>query len=438
MLRPPWRSAFVRPLILALLGAGILFARFPNGVLHAELWAEDGWTFYPQAYESGARCLLWPVGGYLNSVQRLGALSAVWSGLPLADVPTLFALTGLATQLASALFLAGPRLRPLWPSDTARALFAGLYLCLPNSVETFGNLTDSQWHLCLLAFMIVMAPPLPAARATAWGWRLFDGAVLVASGLSGPFCLVLAPFCAERLRGAWHDRAARRQALWRGALVGGCAVVQLACLLGTRHARQLAPLGADALPLAHVVALQVVLGLLLGLHSIIGIARAPWWQPDGPSLAVTVAAAGLAAYAVRRGSVLLRAFCLFSLLLFAAELASPAVSASMPQWRMLMVPWAGQRYFLLPMLAWAGVLFTLAGTAAPAARVAGLLGLAAICLWAIPNDWSYPELGRTDFVSRATAFAAAPPGTRAEFPIHPTGSVMVLIKATREPAPARR
>lgn len=50
------------------------------------------------------------------------------------------------------------------------------------------NVTNAQVQLALLSFLVLVAAP-----ATTLAWRSFDAAVLLLSGLSGPFCLLLVP-----------------------------------------------------------------------------------------------------------------------------------------------------------------------------------------------------------------------------------------------------
>ena len=416
-------------LVLALLGAAVICARFCQGLLHADLWGDDGWTFYPNAYDSGIRCLLWPVSGYLNTVQRIGALLCVWAHLPLTWVPTAFAIMGLSVQLLVALFLMSSRLAPLWTDWKSRSAFAFLYLALPNTFETFGNLTNIQWHFALLSFMVVIAPPLPVTESRRKGWMVFDGVAVLLSGLSGPFCLILIPFAVFMLWRNWKDPAARNEELMKGIVLGFCVGVQIWFLLRTPHVRKVGPLGASMALLARIVSFQVVLGLLFGFRTIARIREAAWWQPAWPSICIAAGATGLSVVAWIRGSFLLRAFFLFTALLFTAEMASPVISMNHPQWPMMTMPIVGDRYFMAPILALAGALFTLVCQKSKVERGVGLLGLALILLWSVPHDFLYLRMGHTDFDARARIFDAAPPGYRGEFPVHPQDSpMMVLVK----------
>jgi hypothetical protein len=89
----------------------------------------------------------------------------------------------------------------------------------------------------------------------------------------------------------------------------------------------------------------------------------------------------------------------------------------------------GNRYFMLPMVAWICVLFTLAADRSRLLRGIGVTLLLIVLGWGIPQDWKYMDFPRTDFVARARAFAEAPPGTTMSFPQLPPGTApMWLVK----------
>ncbi len=91
--------------------------------------------------------------------------------------------------------------------------------------------------------------------------------------------------------------------------------------------------------------------------------------------------------------------------------------------------WGDDGWCMIPMLAWIGVLFTLAADRNCWLRGIGVALLLVLLLWAVPHDRQERPILRTDFIERARAFEAAPPGTRMAFPIHPPGlSPMVLVK----------
>ncbi len=299
-------------------------------------------------------------------------------------------------------------------------LFALIFLILPNEIELYVNLTNAQWNLALLAFLVLVSAP-PETRLARW----FDTAVLLVAGLSGPFCLLLLPVAAVQL---YYQRDTT--SVWRGGLLCATAAVQLAFMLNQSHAgRSAAPLGAGPRMLARIVSLEVLLGVELGYRTIRAIPALPSWQDN--ILPLTVAAAGcvLAVLALLRGTRLLFKLVLFGGLVLAASLASPQVSATDPQWAAMATPPMGNRYYTFAMLAWVGILFTLAADRNRVLRCVGAALIVLMAAWGIPGDWRELRMPPTDFVARARAFERAPPGTRMEFPIHPPGlSPMVLIK----------
>ena len=410
--------------LFAIFSTVVVCARFSLRLMHAELWAEDGTIFYPNAYYSGIHCLLWPLGGYLNTVQRLGALLAVWTHLPLLWLPTFFAIFSLSIQSAVAVYLVSSRFDSLWPHWGSRAVFAFLYLALPNSYETFGVLTNSQWNLAILAFLVVVTPP-QSSRA----WRVFDMSVLLVSGLSGPFGVVLFPFCLLTLWRHRTDPAAKAE-LWTRTIVLGLAVAtQLHFLISLHGSRKVGALGATPWLFARIVASQVIMGLLLGFRTLASIRGARWLQPEWPQILIASAGLVLAMLAFLRGSYLLRVFCVYSAALFTAELSSPVVSVDRPQWPDLVVPFVGERYYVMPMLAFAAILFTLAALGRRVERTAAIVLLTAIFCWSVPRDFLYLRFERTDYDAIARRFDHDPPGARERFPEYPKGVLwMVLVK----------
>jgi hypothetical protein len=401
--------------VLAFGFALLLFSRDPGHLLNAAFWAEDGWLWYPDAYNDGLRSVLSPVVGYLQTLSRIGGLIA--QIVPLAWAPTLFAAIAFVFQLLPAVFLVSDRMATAWPDPWSRLLFALVYIALPNAFEVYVNLTNAQWFLAILAFLILVSRP-----PRHWTAKSLDLAALLLSGLSGVFGVFLLPIA------MWQTIATRaRFNLWRCCVVAAAVLIQGCCLLYTIQERSAAPLGAGVVALSRIVTLQIMFGALFGQHSMGWLVASSFWQSD--AVAMTVAAAGLAmgGIAFARGSALLRKGCLFAGLLFAAALLSPQVSATDPQWPVMSLQGMGDRYYVIPMLAWIGVLFTLAADSNPLLRPLGMV-LLLVLLWEIPGDWRYPYMPDTKFAAHAQVFDAAPAGTTMRLAIHPPGTEMTLVK----------
>jgi hypothetical protein len=411
-----------RPAVLCLFGLSfsvVLFTRCPAMILHPEFWAEDGVIWYADAYTAGWYSLFFPQNGYLQTISRLVALAA--QGFPLRWAPSLFLAAALIIETLTATFLVSTRMSTAWPSTSGRVLFAFIYVALPNSFETYLNLTNGQWHLAILAFLVLVSRPANSRLGRAW-----DLAVLALSGLSGPYCMFLLPIAIWQLS---DDPAAAE--LQRAVIVAICCGIQGSFLITTiGDSRSAAALGAGAGTLARIVVVQILLGGLLGARVTSRIIHAALFNSDDAVIAIALAGLLLCIVALWRGPPVLRKAALFAGLVLLAALWRPQVSSMMLQWSVMTGPGAGQRYFLIPILLWIGMVMALAADPNRSLRYLGSM-FVLLLFGGIAADWSYSRLPPTDFREKAQEFALAPPGTRIEFASHPAGfSPMVLIKQT--------
>ena len=274
----------------------------------------------------------------------------------------------------------------------------------------FANLTNAQWQLATLAFVVLMANP-PRSRL---GYIL-DLFILGVSGLSGPFCLLLLPVAAWRLLDGERGAAPARL-----AVVATCSLVQGWTLLHTVSDRTTAPLGADAWVLLRIVSQQVLLAPWVGQAHMARLQTWTLWQAGWLPLLVAAGAVLLASIAAWRGPTVLRAACLLGGLELAAALLRPQISKTGAQWALMQIPGVGQRYYYMPMLAWLGVLFWWCGRPAYAARVAGWALLAGL-LFGVRSDWVIADRQPTGFAARAEAFERSAPGETTVFLVNPLG-----------------
>ena len=130
-----------------------------------------------------------------------------------------------------------------------------LYLGLPNTRELDAAPEEGQWHLALLACILVLACSPLKKR-----WRALDIAVVLLSGFSGPFGVILFPIA---LIFWW-----RRREKWRLIVAGAVAVpaiIQVSALLASAEAtRSHATLGATPKLAIQLLGGQVYLGAMLG------------------------------------------------------------------------------------------------------------------------------------------------------------------------------
>ncbi|HEX4164053.1 MAG TPA: hypothetical protein VHZ55_01145, partial [Bryobacteraceae bacterium] len=240
-------------ILIFLVAAVAVISRRPDAISHPQFFAEDGMFWYADAYNLGwLRALFIPHTGYFQTLPRLTAALSLL--LPLQWAPLLLNIVAIVVQVLPVTLLLSSR-TVFWGSLPVRAVMAAVYIALPNSRELDAAITEAQWHMALIAAMIVLALPSPSRI-----WRVFDVICLLLSGLTGPFCLVLFPlsiFFWWKKRDRWH--------LVLSGLLGMCFVVQLSAFLTTGSAtRSQAILGASPQLFFRMLVGDVYLGAIAG------------------------------------------------------------------------------------------------------------------------------------------------------------------------------
>jgi hypothetical protein len=397
---------------IGLIASLIVISRRPDVILNPQFFAEDGARWYVDAYNLGLRSLLVPESGYLHTLTRLTALFTVL--LPLSFAPLVMNFCALMVQvLPVSLFLSR------FPSISfyIRALASFLYLALPNTYEIHANITTLQWHLAMIAFLVLLAPP-----AATHMWRAFDSMVLVLISLDGPLGVLLIPIAAV----LWHAKPAlRARNIPLGLLLPGALIQAITILFS--HMRPAHSNGASITRLISILGRQVFLASLLGMNSIYGMMR----TRSAFNIEVMATAVGVTIllYGLWRGPVEIKLLLSFASMVFAAALTHPLANPTGPQWEFLRIPGCGTRYYFFPMIAFLTTLFwCLTDVATP--KVMRYLVIATLLLLpvGIYRDWRYPAFVDFRFKDYAAKFEAAPPGTEVQIPINPPGWAMRLTK----------
>jgi len=417
-------------IIVVVSTSAVLILRRPDAVFHAQFWAEDGYVWYAQAYNIGAlRALRVLYAGYLQILPRLAVTAALW--VPLARAPLVLNLIALVIQALPAWFLVSTRMRnagPLW----LRCVLALLYVSVPNSIEIHATITDSQWHMAVLACLILIAE-VPRSRAG----QAFDVLVLVLCALTGPFCILLLPVGFVQVMApllARHSKAPQPMppaGHWHWiqlSVLGAGGFVQGAVLDAAGEGRAHTTLGASTANFCRIVAGQIVLPLFQGRNRLDHMANTPARVTALACLATVVAALAVA-YALWRGRVALRCFVFFALLVLVASLTFPVPAPTAYQWDPLLVPGLGLRYWYIPKLALMATLVWLLGRQRPTPiRVAAGV-LACTMAFGMAKHWEYPALPDFHFAAYARQFEQLPSGASIQIPLNPGGPwVMTLVK----------
>lgn len=390
----------------------LVISRRPDAILHAQFFAEDGHVWFADAYNLGWFTSLFRTqDGYFQTLPRLAAASSLL--VPLSWAPLVTNLIGLIIQILPVPLLLSTRLSRLG-SLQLRSALAFIYIALPNCREMNVTITEAQWHLALVACLLVVSSP-PVSRTS----KICDVLVFVLCGTTGPFAIPLA-----LIAGIWLIFRRARWGYWPLAIFASAAAIQTYALLAIDSAaRNHWPLGANVEWLIRIMAGQVYVGTILGSNDL--AVRA------GMTFLVCVAIVGsiLMAYCFYKACLEWRLLLLFSLLLFAASLRSPmTVQPEHTVWQLIaQVP--GIRYWFFPTLAFAWTLVWFVFSTPPQ-QLRQVIGgtLLLVQLTGFIRDWRYPEYKNLNFVYSANEFTKSAPGTPVTFPENPNGWSFRLLK----------
>src|SRR5579863_43134 len=405
---------FWQHILIFLFACIVLMSRRPDAILHPQFYAEDGHVWFADAYNLGWwHALFRAQDGYFQTFPRLGAALALL--FPLALAPLVLNLIAIAVQALPVTILLSER-SAAWGSLRFRAAMAAVYLALPNCREMGAIITSSQWVLALCVFLLLVAAP-PEGNAG----RAADIVLFALCGLTGPFCFLLVPialYAAWRRRGRWGW-------IHTGILGAGCALQAWGLLVINPAGRAASPLGASVALFLRIVAGQVYLGTLLGGNGLAARAGAGMFVF---LLCVAIGGTAIAAVCFAKATIEWRLLFVFSCLLLAASLASPAAypPAGMTRWELL-ANVGGIRYWFFPTLAFAWCLLWCVRRRTGAAAAVSVLLLCAMS-FGIVRDWHHPALKDLHYREFAQSFSSAPAGTAVVVPENPQGWTIRLVK----------
>jgi hypothetical protein len=212
---------------LTILGLLLLLAARVSQVISVpQFWADEGASFFRDAWCSGWPALFKHYSGYYHVIPRLVALVA--SFFPPLYAPRIYTLGSLAiTGLVLAMILSD-RLRLPY-----RPLLALAVVMVPHDGEVFANLTNIQWILALGLIVTALMEPAKSALG-----RFFDAGYVCLAGFTGPYITMVLPVFVARL---WFQRAdapARRRLLSLAAIGAAVAGIQMYSVSFTNEDRQ--------------------------------------------------------------------------------------------------------------------------------------------------------------------------------------------------------
>lgn len=398
-----------------LVAFALLVFRRPDAIFNAQFYSEDGIYWYADAYQSGWRCLLLPLGGYLNSVSRvIGMFSLLF---PFALAPLFMNLCAIVAGILPIHIFLSSRFKSI-PFNT-RLLCSLLYLAIPNSFELHATTTNIQWHLALAGILVLLG-----RQGSGRAWRIFDFLVLTLLVLDGPLGIVLIPVV---LFLRWFRKDSRYN-LALAALIPG-AVLQLLVLF-IAASRRPAPNGATLARLINILGGQIFLSSLVGLRTFIQFFGHVRSLPIIDFFAMLVGLAILF-YALCRAPMELRLFILFATAVLVLGLIHPLATTDGDhvQWEQLQIPGCGNRYYFFPMLAFLASLIWMSVDRSVPSKVPRYAALVLLIFLPIGifRDWRYRPFVDLHFKEIAADFQRASRGTQFVIPLNP-GVEMKLTK----------
>ena len=324
---------------MVLISTIVLFLRRPDAILNAQFWAEDGAVWYQYAYNNdfSLTTLAEPYAGYLGTFPRL---VSIFSGaVGVAHAPLFFSLVALSVQLIPVMYVWGSRFEKLVPSKVFRVYLTAAYLLLPYTAEIHANVTNSQWFLAVVAFLIVFLP-----EAKSLTQKLLDNGILIIACLSGPFSIFLL-----FILGLQATIYRNKQIISRNKFIilGLAASIQLLVILLGHIARENSDMGISISTFSVIIGGQIFGAGILGWQSIKVLTLNLWVTP-----LITALGSIFIIYVLWKAPKMLKAFVVYATLVLMVTLLFPnGAYPNLTWWETLGTPQAGGRYFYLAHLA---------------------------------------------------------------------------------------
>jgi len=207
------RRTFSTFLVVA--AAAVMVARSPTYFTAPGFWAEEGLLYFAHAWSHRwwETLLVAPSGYYLLWANVAATIAA--GAAPLRLAPLVTTLLAFAVQLAPVALVAFGE-APEWRARAHRVGGVAIILFASLTDEIWLNTINSQFHLSLLAVLLLLEPAVVSAR------RAVVYAALVAlCGLTGPVSCFLAPLYVVK---AWRTRA--RPAMVQAGVLVAASIVQ--------------------------------------------------------------------------------------------------------------------------------------------------------------------------------------------------------------------
>jgi hypothetical protein len=409
------------------ISAVVMISRRPDALARPQFFAEDGFLWYAQAYNNGMVAPFFePVAGYFQTLARIGGLLS--QAVPLQYAPLVMNGVALCIQLLPILLMLSHRCNNFITSSWAKVVLVVSYLLLFNSQETHLNLTNAQWYLAVSALLVILAAE---PHKKAWSW--FDTAVVLLSGMSGPFAILLYPvalilYLKEKTERLW----------WLTTIVSLSAAVQLVAVIFTGR--------SDSTFVATQKISEVIIGLWVIFHKQVvwgmmsGQVGYEWFtqlHPRAELFTQLISAAVLIllcfVFFKAQLRVKLTLVCAASIFLVSTVFPTILIPTGKTSWQVLENAY-GIRYWLLPILAVLGALVWATRRSvtllirATAYSILIVMTLFWFKLYRYKQYYQFSPLEDFNFTQQVKSFTEQPSGTEVVIHHPPKPWSMRLVK----------
>lgn len=207
------------------LAALVLVLRVPGVMETPRFWAEEGTLYFTAAYnQPWYRALFLSHNGYYSLIPNMATVAATL--VPLEFAPYVTMISSLLIQLIPVALIAFGT-SELWKSLLSRVIGVGAVLFTSLNGEVWLNTPNSQFHLSLSAFLILLEDSESLQPLRKWIYRM----VLAAAGLTGVPSGFLAPLFFIK---SWQDKT--KEAGIQGGILLASLLLQMSIIFSTSDA----------------------------------------------------------------------------------------------------------------------------------------------------------------------------------------------------------
>ena len=401
----------------------VFVLRRPEIITNAQFWAEDGTVWYSQANMMGPlQSLILPRQGYYQSISKLVASMSLL--IPIYYAPLFYNIISISLRCFVVMFLLSKRLNMY--SLPSRFMIAAFVLLMPHLEEVHANITNAQWYLSMLLFMVLIANKPESIYG-----NIHDVAVLIVAGLSGPFIVFMAPLLALKLISKAPGDTIVRKTInavkeidWFSILFVVVVLIQtMSILLSYDDTRVHTELGATLQLLINIFSSRVFAGFALSDSSVYAL-----WHMNSLNNIIAAISIPIILFTLYRANWRTWAIVIYPFVMVSFALARPMISTEIPQWHGLEYPGTGQRYFLITGIFWFAILLLAASKSIKPVKIAAYAALIAVIIKVAIFDFHMLPLPDANWSSQVEKYHNAKTGDVVTMSINPPGWTMEVVK----------